>query len=86
MIGPRRERVGDRHGINYSQQAKTVLSAAEEKALELGVPMNIAIVDAGNNLTAFVRQTARGSARSRLPKTRHSRRGRLTLQPPSSPS
>jgi uncharacterized protein GlcG (DUF336 family) len=38
------------------EQAKTVLSAAEEKAQELGVPMNIAIVDAGNNLTAFVRQ------------------------------
>jgi uncharacterized protein GlcG (DUF336 family) len=38
------------------EQAKTVLSAAEEKALELGVAMNIAIVDAGNNLTAFVRQ------------------------------
>jgi uncharacterized protein GlcG (DUF336 family) len=45
------------------EQAKTVLSAAEEKAQELGVPMNIAIVDAGNNLTAFVRQEARGSAR-----------------------
>jgi uncharacterized protein GlcG (DUF336 family) len=38
------------------EQAKTVLSAAEEKALELGVAMNIAVVDAGNNLTAFVRQ------------------------------
>jgi uncharacterized protein GlcG (DUF336 family) len=38
------------------EQAKTVLSAAEEEAQELGVPMNIAIVDAGNNLTAFVCQ------------------------------
>lgn len=38
------------------KQAKTVLSAAEEKAIELGVAMNIAVGDAGNNLTAFVRQ------------------------------
>ena len=29
---------------------------AEDKADEIGVPMNIAVVDAGNNLTAFVRQ------------------------------
>jgi len=38
------------------EQAKTVVSAAEDKADEIGVPMNIAVVDAGNNLTAFVRQ------------------------------
>jgi uncharacterized protein GlcG (DUF336 family) len=38
------------------EQAKTVVSAAENKALEIGVAMNIAVVDAGNNLTAFVRQ------------------------------
>jgi len=38
------------------KQAKAVVSAAEEKATELGVPMNVAVVDAGNNLTAFVRQ------------------------------
>lgn len=33
-----------------------VVAAAEEKAAEIGVAMNIAVVDAGNNLTAFVRQ------------------------------
>jgi uncharacterized protein GlcG (DUF336 family) len=38
------------------EQAKTIVSAAEDKADEIGVAMNIAIVDAGNNLTAFVRQ------------------------------
>ena len=38
------------------EQAKTVVAAAEEKAAGIGVPMNIAVVDAGNNLTAFVRQ------------------------------
>lgn len=38
------------------EQAHAVVAAAEAKAVEIGVPMNIAIVDAGNNLTAFVRQ------------------------------
>ena len=38
------------------EQAKAVVAAAEEKAGDIGVPMNIAVVDAGNNLTAFVRQ------------------------------
>ena len=38
------------------EQAKTVVAAAEDKAAEIGVPMNIAVVDAGNNLTAFLRQ------------------------------
>jgi uncharacterized protein GlcG (DUF336 family) len=38
------------------EQARTVVAAAEEKADEIGVPMNIAVVDAGNNLTAFLRQ------------------------------
>jgi len=38
------------------EQAKAVVAAAEEKADDIGVPMNIAVVDAGNNLTAFVRQ------------------------------
>lgn len=38
------------------QQAKQVLAGAEERAAEIGVAMNIAIVDAGNNLTAFARQ------------------------------
>jgi uncharacterized protein GlcG (DUF336 family) len=38
------------------EQAKSVVAAAEHKADAIDVPMNIAVVDAGNNLTAFVRQ------------------------------
>ena len=38
------------------QEARGVADAAMEKASEIGVPMNVAVVDAGNNLTAFVRQ------------------------------
>lgn len=37
------------------EEAFRVAMAAREKALEIGVPMNIAIVDEGNNLTAFAR-------------------------------
>ena len=36
--------------------AKRMLSAAETKAGSLGIPYNIAIVDAGGHLVAFVRQ------------------------------
>lgn len=36
--------------------AQKVVDGARAKADEIGVPMNIAVVDAGNNLTAFVRQ------------------------------
>jgi uncharacterized protein GlcG (DUF336 family) len=35
--------------------AQAVVDAARAKADEIGVPMNIAVVDAGNNLTAFAR-------------------------------
>jgi uncharacterized protein GlcG (DUF336 family) len=38
------------------REAQTVVAAAEAKAVELGVPFNIAVVDAGNNLKAFARQ------------------------------
>ncbi|HET6997625.1 MAG TPA: heme-binding protein [Solirubrobacterales bacterium] len=38
------------------QEARHVVDAAAEKATAIGVPMNVAVVDAGNNLTAFVRQ------------------------------
>ncbi len=37
------------------QQAKTVMSAALEKSMEIGVKMDIAVVDAGVNLKAFAR-------------------------------
>lgn len=37
------------------KQAEAAIQAAQAKATELGVKMNIAIVDAGANLTAFAR-------------------------------
>ena len=37
------------------EQAQAASQAAHQKALEMGVKMNIAVVDAGANLTAFVR-------------------------------
>ncbi len=37
------------------EQAEAVSTAAEQKAKEIGVPMNIAIVDGGANLKAFHR-------------------------------
>ena len=36
--------------------ARTIIAAAEKKADEIGQPMNIAVVDAGCNLIAHVRQ------------------------------
>jgi uncharacterized protein GlcG (DUF336 family) len=37
------------------QNAKRVLESAQQKAEEIGIPMNIAVVDEGNNLMAFAR-------------------------------
>lgn len=37
------------------QQAQAAVQAAHEKALAMGVKMNIAVVDAGANLVAFIR-------------------------------
>ncbi|HEX7289515.1 MAG TPA: heme-binding protein [Conexibacter sp.] len=37
------------------EAAQAVVDAARAKAAEIGVPMNVAVVDAGNNLTAFAR-------------------------------
>ncbi len=37
------------------EQAEVAVKAAKDKAVEIGTLMNIAIVDAGANLTAFVR-------------------------------
>jgi uncharacterized protein GlcG (DUF336 family) len=37
------------------EQARKMVEAAQTKATELNVKMNIAVVDAGANLTAFVR-------------------------------
>ncbi len=35
--------------------ARTIIAAAEKKAVEIGQPMNIAVADAGGNLIAHVR-------------------------------
>jgi uncharacterized protein GlcG (DUF336 family) len=35
--------------------ARRVIAAAEQKAIDIGQPMNIAVVDAGGNLVAHVR-------------------------------
>lgn len=37
------------------EQAREVIRSGEKKAAEIGVPMNIAVVDAGANLVAFER-------------------------------
>lgn len=37
------------------EEARSIISAAEKKAEEIGQPMNIAVVDAGRNLKAFAR-------------------------------
>ena len=37
------------------EDARRVIAAAEDKAKEIGQPMNIAVVDAGGNLVAHVR-------------------------------
>lgn len=38
------------------RDARTIIEAAEKKADEVGQPMNIAVVDAGGNLIAHIRQ------------------------------
>src|SRR4051812_29000504 len=37
------------------QQADKIIKAAHQKALDIKVPMNIAVVDRGSNLVAFIR-------------------------------
>jgi uncharacterized protein GlcG (DUF336 family) len=37
------------------EEARKVVSAAEEKAKEIGVQMNIAVLDSGRNLKSFAR-------------------------------
>jgi uncharacterized protein GlcG (DUF336 family) len=37
------------------KDARTIIAAAEVKAIEVGQPMNIAVVDAGGNLAAHIR-------------------------------
>jgi uncharacterized protein GlcG (DUF336 family) len=38
------------------EDARRIIAAAEKRADEIGQPMNIAVVDAGGNLVAHVRQ------------------------------
>lgn len=37
------------------EDAQRIISAAQDKAREIGQPMNVAVVDAGRNLKAFAR-------------------------------
>ena len=37
------------------EDARQVISVAEQKAQDIGQPMNIAVVDAGRNLKVFAR-------------------------------
>ena len=46
--------IGKALGIGL-EEARAVIAAAEKKAEEIGQPMNVAVVDAGNNLVAFAR-------------------------------
>ena len=41
--------------MNTLEEAQRIISAARQKAQEIGQPMNIAIMDAGRNLKAFER-------------------------------
>ena len=43
------------NGVSLTE-ARTIIQAGQAKATELGVLMNIAVVDAGGNLLAFERQ------------------------------
>src|SRR5690349_19193507 len=45
----------DRQNMITLADARRVIAAAEQKAAEIGQPMNIAVVDAGGNLVAHVR-------------------------------
>ena len=37
------------------EEAQSIISAAEDKARQMGQPMNVAVMDAGRNLVAFHR-------------------------------
>src|ERR687889_53735 len=54
MLAPSRQGTGGTAMIT-SEQARRIIAAAEQKAQEIGQPMNIAVVDAGRNLKAFSR-------------------------------
>jgi uncharacterized protein GlcG (DUF336 family) len=45
--------VGGNDTVITLEEAKSVVSAAERKAQEMDLAMNIAVMDAGRNLVAF---------------------------------
>jgi uncharacterized protein GlcG (DUF336 family) len=47
--------VGGSYAVITLEEAQRILSAAEDKARQMGQPMNIAVMDAGRNLVAFHR-------------------------------
>ena len=66
--------------------AKQMLAAAEERAASLGVAYNIAVVDSGGHLLAFVRQDGALIGSIDLQSTRLLRRECSTNRLPSGPS
>ncbi len=46
---------GDDNTVTTLEVTRQINSAAEQKAQEMGRPMNIAVMDAGRNLVAFSR-------------------------------
>ncbi len=56
------------------RRAKPSLAAAERRAAEIGVPMDIAVVDDGGHLLAFAAWTARNFPRWKSPSARPCRR------------
>jgi len=50
-----RPQVGRYQRVITLEEAKEIVSAAEHKAQEMGLPVNIAVMDAGRNLVTFHR-------------------------------
>jgi hypothetical protein len=66
--------------------ARRLIAAGEKKAVELGIPYNIAVVDAGAVLPPMCGWIMRGLVASKLPSTRHGRPEHLTRPPRISPN
>jgi hypothetical protein len=54
---------GGNNTVITLEEAKGIVSAAEHKAQQMGLPMNITVMDAGRNLVALHRLTPAASAR-----------------------
>ncbi len=46
---------GDNNTVITLEETRQIIFTAEQKAQEMGQPMNIAVMDAGRNLVAFHR-------------------------------